>query len=245
MSYSYKGCWKTRTPSWLLMQKQSSLNRTYERRTSSSKTVLRRTQGVWLLCAQCVSSQRFLRKWSLYAYLKIQNLNPWLQFVYTAANEWHSMLKDAENDRPNRLTPWSPCWKAASRSVTQEFRYILRNPKDHYRVHTSSPLFSILKHNPVHITPSYFSRSIWILSSPCQSLLSGLFPSCFPTKKINLSLQQDVEAHRVLTCRDSHIFYTISSQMAVRLSALRSGRPFPREDSWYSFLLEAESIPGP
>jgi hypothetical protein len=27
--------------------------------------------------------------------------------------------------------------------------------------------------------------------------------------------------------------------MAVRLSALRAGRPLPQEDSWYSFLLEA------
>jgi hypothetical protein len=34
--------------------------------------------------------------------------------------------------------------------------------------------------------------------------------------------------------------------MAV-MSALRSGRPFPppHEDSWYSFVLEAESTPGP
>jgi hypothetical protein len=34
--------------------------------------------------------------------------------------------------------------------------------------------------------------------------------------------------------------------MAVRLSALRIGRLLPpREDSWYSFLLEAESTPEP
>jgi hypothetical protein len=31
--------------------------------------------------------------------------------------------------------------------------------------------------------------------------------------------------------------------MAVRLSALLAGRPLPQEDSWYSFLLEAESTP--
>jgi hypothetical protein len=31
----------------------------------------------------------------------------------------------------------------------------------------------------------------------------------------------------------------------VRLSALRTGRLYPRKDSWYSFLLEAESAPGP
>jgi hypothetical protein len=38
--------------------------------------------------------------------------------------------------------------------------------------------------------------------------------------------------------------------MAARLSALRAGRTLPPgffvfKDSWYSFLLEAESIPGP
>jgi hypothetical protein len=31
----------------------------------------------------------------------------------------------------------------------------------------------------------------------------------------------------------------------VRLSALRTGRLYPRKSSWYSFLLEAESTPGP
>jgi hypothetical protein len=31
--------------------------------------------------------------------------------------------------------------------------------------------------------------------------------------------------------------------MAVRLSALDAGHPLPQEDSWYSFLLEVESIP--
>jgi hypothetical protein len=32
--------------------------------------------------------------------------------------------------------------------------------------------------------------------------------------------------------------------MAVRLSALSSGRLYPHEDSWYSFLLDNESSPG-
>jgi hypothetical protein len=32
--------------------------------------------------------------------------------------------------------------------------------------------------------------------------------------------------------------------MAVRLLILRAGRPLPQEDSWCSFLLEAESILG-
>jgi hypothetical protein len=38
----------------------------------------------------------------------------------------------------------------------------------------------------------------------------------------------------------SHIFYKICSHIAVKLSALRAGRPFPQKDPWYSFLLEAE-----
>jgi hypothetical protein len=37
-----------------------------------------------------------------------------------------------------------------------------------------------------------------------------------------------VEAHRVVRRRGFHIFKTIGSQMVVRLSALRTGRPLPR-----------------
>jgi len=33
--------------------------------------------------------------------------------------------------------------------------------------------------------------------------------------------------------------------MVVRLSALGTGRLYPRKYTWYSFLLEAESTPGP
>jgi hypothetical protein len=58
-------------------------------------------------------------------------------------------------------------------------------------------------------------------------------------QKVKLSLEQAVKAHN-MRCRGSHIFWIISSQMAVRLSALRTWLPFnPQEDSWYSFLLEA------
>jgi hypothetical protein len=38
---------------------------------------------------------------------------------------------------------------------------------------------------------------------------------------------------------------TIGSQMAVWLSNLRAGRHLPQKDSWYSFLLEVVSTPGP
>jgi hypothetical protein len=42
--------------------------------------------------------------------------------------------------------------------------------------------------------------------------------------KVKLSLLEVVEAHRFLRRRGSHIFYTIGSHMAVRLSALRPRR---------------------
>jgi hypothetical protein len=42
--------------------------------------------------------------------------------------------------------------------------------------------------------------------------------------KVKLPLQMTEEAHRVVRRRGSHIFYTLDSQMAVRLSALIAGR---------------------
>jgi hypothetical protein len=47
---------------------------------------------------------------------------------------------------------------------------------------------------------------------------------------------QEVEAPRFLDNRHMKV---------VRLSAIRTGRLYPRKYSWYSFLLEAESTPGP
>jgi hypothetical protein len=44
-------------------------------------------------------------------------------------------------------------------------------------------------------------------------------------KRVKLFLQQFMEVHRVVRRRGSHTYLTIGSQMAVRLSALRAGRP--------------------
>jgi hypothetical protein len=64
-------------------------------------------------------------------------------------------------------------------------------------------------------------------------------------KKVKLSLQQAMEALMAVRCRGPHIFWTTDSQMVVRLSALHASRPLTQEDSWYSFLLEAESTSRP
>jgi predicted RNA binding protein YcfA (HicA-like mRNA interferase family) len=53
-------------------------------------------------------------------------------------------------------------------------------------------------------------------------------------KKVKLSMK----AHRVMRHRGSHIFYTIGSQMEVRLSPLHAGRPLqPRKIPGTNFCL--------
>jgi hypothetical protein len=71
----------------------------------------------------------------------------------------------------------TPSWESCSCAATQEFPYILRNPKVHYRVHKSTPLVSVHNQiNPVPTTPSYL-RSILILSTHISlGLPSVLFP---------------------------------------------------------------------
>jgi hypothetical protein len=54
-----------------------------------------------------------------------------------------------------------------------------------------------------------------------------------------------VDAYRIVSCRGLHVFKTIGLQMAVSLSALRTGPTLlPTNIFWYSFLLEAESTSG-
>jgi hypothetical protein len=61
-----------------------------------------------------------------------------------------------------------------------------------------------------------------------------------------MSLWQAVEAHKVVGRRESHIF---SKQSTHRWRwVCQPYAPvalYPQEDSWYSFLLESESTPGP
>jgi hypothetical protein len=81
-------------------------------------------------------------------------------------------------------------WEAASLPATQEFPKNLRNPKVHFGVHNSHLLVSILSQiNPANVTPSYFSKIYFLLSSHLHlDFLRCLFPSGVPTKILYLFL---------------------------------------------------------
>jgi hypothetical protein len=64
----------------------------------------------------------------------------------------------------------------------------------------------------------------------CNMLLLMFFFRCTPYTRrpssVKLSLWQAMEAHWVVRHQDFHIFWTFSSQMAVRFSVLCAGCPF-------------------
>jgi hypothetical protein len=68
------------------------------------------------------------------------------------------------------------------------------------------------------------SECLFAFSLPTECNFCSLRLKCWPVKMVKLSLQQAVQAYRVVRLQGSQIFQTVGSQMAVKLSTLRAGR---------------------
>jgi hypothetical protein len=100
------------------------------------------------------------------------------------------------------------CWKRVNVSKSQDWCF-----RDHITI--SCCLCEKVRNRGLYMTVNVCYLCVYVTSSSHHS------------KKVNLSLWQAVDAHRVVRRRGSHILKTIGTQMAVRLSALRAGHSFP------------------
>jgi hypothetical protein len=81
------------------------------------------------------------------------------------------------------VTELGHSWEAANCAATHKLPSILRNPKAHHRVHTSTLLVPMLNQiDPIHTTSSYLSKIYFnFVHPPILGLPGGLFPSDFPS----------------------------------------------------------------
>jgi hypothetical protein len=90
----------------------------------------------------------------------------------------------------------SPSWEANSHSTSQKYTRLLCNPKVHYRVHKIPALFLSWARR-IQATPCHPISQGYILTLPSHlrlGLLTGLFPSCFPTKILYAFLTSPMRA---------------------------------------------------
>ena len=153
-------------------------------------------------------------------------------------------------------TVQSPSWEANWFAASQEIPRILWNPKVHCRTHKRPPPVPILNQpNPVHIPTSHLLEihpNIIHPSTPRSP--SGLFPSGFPTKTVYAPLSSPTRAtcpaHLILVDFITHRIlreeYRSFSSSLCSLLHYPVTSPLPRRKCpSYSFLLEADSTPGP
>jgi len=90
-------------------------------------------------------------------------------------------------------------------------------------------------------TPQISTSNVMSLACTSNVTLLGKGKGKGKAKAVALQACTGPEGSRKLRFPD----FMPTAQDGGRLSALRTGRLFPRKYSWYSFLLEHESTPGP
>ena len=154
----------------------------------------------------------------------------------------------------------SPSWEANWLAASQEIPRISRNPKVHYRTHKRPPPVHILgQPNPVHIHTSHLLEIHSNIIHPSTPRSPQWSPSLRfshqdPMHPLSSPIRATCPAHLILLdfitrTKLGEEYKSFSSSLCNLLhSPVTSSLLGPNillTPYWYSFLLEAESIPGP
>jgi hypothetical protein len=98
-------------------------------------------------------------------------------------------------------------------------------------------LINFLVHYDEELVSSWFrlenANNFWVNEISTFACSTELNFDYTLRSKCEAFLVLSVEAHRVVRRQESHTFQTVGSLMAMRLSALCTGRHFPQEGSLY------------